>query len=93
MAKAQPVVEKTSDFEIKVTKQEPTPEPTVTKYELDFLYSQQKAIQKSLDAFTEARQAELDEVAALIEAAEGLGVTKKPEQTTNEVAVEEKVKP
>lgn len=70
-------VSKIDDNTIQVIKQAPQPEPVTVNYDYDFLLSQRDAIQKDLDDYTAARQAELDEVNDLISQADALKVVSK----------------
>jgi len=66
---------KIDEFTIEVTKE--TVQTVVQKYDINFLLSQKKAIEEDLAKFTEARQAELSEVNALIAECEKLGIKAK----------------
>jgi hypothetical protein len=53
---------------------EKTTEPIVTTYDYDFLVSQKSAIIKQANDFLSARQSELDDVQALLDQCDQLGV-------------------
>jgi hypothetical protein len=66
---------KLSDTQLQVTVQPPTPDPVVSTYDYDFLVSQKAAIIKQANDYLAQRQSELDDVQALIDQADGLGIT------------------
>lgn len=76
-----PTYEKIDDFQISITKTIPV-EVVTNTYDLTFLKKQVVDIQAQLDAYTLARQAELDEVNILITEAEKLGIVEKPIEIT-----------
>jgi hypothetical protein len=82
-------VEKLSDNSIKVTKQPPIPDPVVTNYDLDFLVNQRATIIKQANDFLAARQVELDDVQALLDQCDSLGVVARvmPEPLVDNSAV------
>ena len=75
--KIQPTMtaERVSDTAIRVTKQVPVPEPIVQTYDRKFLENQLRMIQAQLQEYTNARQAEIDEVSALLILCDEQGVT------------------
>ena len=73
---------KIDEFTIEVTKE--TIQTEVQKYEYNFLIAQKKAIEDDLAKFTEAREAELDEVNALIKECERLKIKPKAEKEIDE---------
>ena len=84
--------QKVSDTEISVTK---TTEPVeqTTKYTKDYLLSQRVAIQAQLDQQTAARQAELDEIDALLAECETAGIITQAEANEAQIAIDKEVKP
>lgn len=79
---------KVDEFTIEVKKE--TVETVVQKYDYNFLLSQKKAIEGDLAKFTAARQAEIDEVDALIAECEKLGIKPK-EEKEDEITKSEEV--
>jgi len=67
---------KIDEFTIEVTKEIPA-KAVAQRYDYSFLLSQKKAIEEDLAKFTEAGQAELAEVNALIAECEKLGIKAK----------------
>jgi hypothetical protein len=72
--------EKVDDNTIQITTQPIQLDPVVQTYDYDFLLSQRDAIQAQMDEQMAQRQAELDEVNALIELADEQGIVAKPAQ-------------
>lgn len=77
-------VAKISDTEIEITKEVPK-EVVVHKYDYNFLIAQREAILADLQRYTQARQAELDEVNQLIAKCEELGIKMKEEKDIDEI--------
>ena len=77
---------KVDDFTLQVTSTPVTPAPITQTYDRTFLENQLVAIQAQLDAFTQARQAELDEVNALLAQCDTLGIIAPVEQTAELVS-------
>ena len=73
---------KIDDFTLSVTSTPVTPAPITQTYDRTFLENQLVAIQAQLDAFTQARQAELDEVNALLAQCDTLGIVAQPIEAT-----------
>ena len=71
--------EKADDYSIIATKILDV-EPIVNTYDMAFLKQQVINITTQRDAFVDARNTELDEVNAMIDEAEKLGITEKPIQ-------------
>ena len=69
---------KIDDYTLSVTSTPVTPAPITQTYDRTFLENQLVAIQAQLDAFTQARQAELDEVNALLALCDEQGVISRP---------------
>jgi hypothetical protein len=71
-------VSKIDETTIQVSKEIPV-SVDVSKYDLNFLLAQKKAIEADLAKYTKDRNAELDEVTLLITECEKLGIKQKVE--------------
>jgi hypothetical protein len=65
---------KVSDTKIEVTTQADAPAPIVQSYDYDFLVSQKAQIIKQANDYLAQRQKELDDVQALLDQCDALGV-------------------
>lgn len=71
---------KIDDNTLEVTKQEPTPAPTVTKYERSFIEQQIKNIQAQKDRDNALRDAELKECQNILDEMDKQGVVAKQKE-------------
>ena len=79
---------KLTDSSIQVVKQDDAPAPVTQTYDYDFLLSQKAAIIKQANDFLAQRQKELDDIQALLDQADALGVKQAvmPQPLGTEVA-------
>lgn len=80
---------KKSDSEMEVIKEAIVAEPVVQVYNIDFLKEQEVNILKSMNEQVSQRQKELEEVRALIEQAELLGLKTKEVLQVETIETEE----
>ena len=66
---------KLTDSSIQVIKQSDAPAPTTQTYDYDFLLSQKSAIIRQANEFLVARKIELDDIQALLDQCDSLGIT------------------
>jgi hypothetical protein len=71
-------IEKINDTSIQITTQPVMPDPVVKVYDRTFTENQIIQIQKQLDDYTSARQAELDECNNILSQMDSLGIIAKP---------------
>lgn len=85
---------KLDDFTLQVVSTPVIPDPITKTYDRGFLENQLVEIQKQLDDYTSARQAELDEVNTLLALCDEQGIVVKPVEESTELLLDnQKIEP